>query len=123
MNENWQDKIEQTLCEIHREPLKVYCFTDDKPCCQLCSSDNIHENHILKSCKIVIENANLELNSALKETEAKVNFLEKINTDLSNVKAKLEAEKDSFKIKLEKIINVILELPKECNCSYKGQTF
>lgn len=97
------------LCEEHREPLKLYCFTDDKPCCTICSTDSQHENHIIKSCKLIIENANLELNSSLKETEAKVKFIENSGGELSNLKTKLDAEKDNFKLKLDKMINVKLE--------------
>jgi hypothetical protein len=60
----------------------------------------------LKSCKLIIENAQLELNSALKETEAKIKYIETFCGELSSVKIKLEEEKDSFMLKLEKMINV-----------------
>jgi len=106
INSESQNKIELILCEEHREPYKLFCITDNKHCCTICSTDSIHENHILKSCKVILENANLELHSALKETESKIKVIELLCTDLSNVKMKLEEEKDNFMLKLEKMINV-----------------
>lgn len=60
----------------------------------------------MKSCKLIIENSNLELHSALKETEAKIRLIETLSTELSSVKTKLEQEKDNFMSKIEKMINV-----------------
>ena len=100
----------------------MYCITDDKPCCTICSTDSIHENHILKSCKVILENANLELNSSLKETENKIDYIENFCRELSSVKNKLEEEKDNFILKLDKIINVnILLRFIECYCDCKSQ--
>jgi len=101
-------KIESTLCQLHKEANKLYCVTENKPCCIVCTNfDTIHENHEIKSIRVVIENANSEIVKVLSENEEKsLSFQTQIN-DLYRIKGKLEEQKMKFEKNAESIFEQI----------------
>jgi len=110
-------KIESTLCSIHKEPNKLYCITENKPCCIVCSNfDNIHENHEIKSIRVVIENANKDIKNVLIENEEKNKYFQTQLNDLLKIKGKLEEQKLKFEKNIENIfdqINLIINEKKK----------
>lgn len=107
-------KIESTLCPMHKEANKLYCVTENKPCCIVCTNfDNIHENHEIKAIRVVIENANFEIKNVLLENEEKAkNFETQIN-DLYRIQSKLEEQKLKFEKNVENIFEQIYSIVNE----------
>eukprot|EP00347_Sterkiella_histriomuscorum_P011410 403372566 len=49
------EKTENDFCEEHRERLKYYCFTDDKPLCIVCANYENHKGHFVKMITQIVE--------------------------------------------------------------------
>jgi len=102
-------KIESTLCLLHKEPNKLFCVTENKPCCIVCSNfDNIHENHEIKSIRVVIENANNDIKKIASENEEKSKYFQAQINDLYKIKSKLEDQKLKFEKNIESLFEKIL---------------
>jgi len=97
------------MCDSHHEPLKLFCITENKPCCIVCDKyDNLHKGHVIKSVRIVLETAAIELANSLRETEQKVKSMEDISNEMLLIKQRLEDEQGSFISNLNSKVEVII---------------
>lgn len=111
VNQVIQEKIELTLCEEHREPLKLYCVTDTKPCCMVCANyENLHEGHSVKSVRSVLESSSVDLNAVLREYEPKLQIIENFVNEMTTVKQKLEEEQELFISRLNNILEGVITM-------------
>lgn len=110
-NNQYQERTESTLCEIHKEPLKLFCITEKKPCCLVCTNyDNLHGNHEVKSIKFIIDNAQVEFGLLIREGEPKSRYIEHYTSDLLKIRQRLSEEYAFFKNKLANSIDNIISL-------------
>ena len=122
INNQFQERTESTLCEIHKEPLKLFCLTEKKPCCLVCTNyDNLHGNHEVKSMKYIIDNALVEFSLLIREGEPKIRFLEYYTSDLMKLKQKLSDEHNFFQTKLSNTIENLILLIRQKQTSLESQ--
>ena len=96
------------MCENHHEPLKLYCITENKPCCIVCDKyDSLHKGHVIKSVRMVIGEAAGELANSIKETEQKITSMQDIVNEMLLTKQRLEDEQMGFISSLNFKIEVI----------------
>ena len=96
----YQTKVESLLCEIHKEPLKLYCLTEKKPCCLICANyDNFHGNHEVKSLKMIIENCNIDFGLLIRDGTFVGKFFETFTSELTKIKNQMTDEYSFFKQK------------------------
>lgn len=112
LNSFYQTKVETLLCEIHKEPLKLYCLTEKKPCCLICANyDNFHGNHEVKSLRMIIENSNIDFGLLIRDGSYVSKFFEAYSIELSKIKNQISEEYSFFRQKAtqtkERLINLI----------------
>ena len=109
-----QEKTESALCELHKEPLKLFCITENIPCCLVCTNyDNLHGSHDVKSIKYIVDNGVIEFSLLTREAEPKVRQIESFTSELLTVKQNLIEENMFFKNKLNNMIENIISMIKK----------
>ncbi|XP_069098997.1 E3 ubiquitin-protein ligase TRIM39-like isoform X2 [Pleurodeles waltl] len=123
------------LCERHREPLKLFCETDQTLVCIICDKSSEHKDHAVIPIEEVTEQnkvrfaatlvrlqneldniVSLQANAHKKSAEFKIkikNERKKIETEFKELQEFLEKEKIHFLSKLEKEEKEILHLLNE----------
>ncbi|KAK6472120.1 tripartite motif-containing protein 16-like [Huso huso] len=78
-------------CSKHDEAVKYYCFEDKSCICVLCTIEEEHKNHNVKSFKTTYSELRIELESKVKQITEKLklagDFLEKARQNETSVKA------------------------------------
>ena len=98
-----QEKTELTLCERHREPNKLYCLTDNKPCCLVCSSyEDDHIDHTVKSIRALLEQKSRELAELLREKEKPLETIFEFHLKALKIYDALVIEKQEVLVELER---------------------
>ncbi|KAJ1122045.1 hypothetical protein NDU88_000551 [Pleurodeles waltl] len=123
------------LCERHREPLKLFCETDQRAVCTICDRSREHRGHAVIPIEEAAEQyqlrftatlerlqseldkiVSLQSNAKKKSAEFKIkmkNERERIETEFKELQELLEKEKIHFLSKLEKEEKEILHLLNE----------
>ena len=103
-----QEKVELSLCDIHREPTKLFCETCMKSICVICAQyDKDHENHKINTIKNIMDSQTIELTGNMRVCEDQIKIIEEIIGPMIYSKQKLEEEKKIF---LDNVIKTIDEL-------------
>ena len=103
-----QEKVELTLCDKHRETLKLFCETCLQPVCIVCAQyDKGHENHKISTIKNIMENYAIELTANMRKYEGHIKIIEELIGSMVYSKKKLEEERNDFFVKLKNTIDEI----------------
>ena len=103
-----QEKVELSLCDIHREPTKLFCETCMKSICVICAQyDKDHENHKINTIKNIMDSQTIELTGNMRVCEDQIKIIEELIGQMIYSKQKLEEEKKIF---LDNVIKTIDEL-------------
>ena len=111
-----QEKIELTLCEEnnHREPLKLFCETCQKPICLICSNyENDHKQHKIKTVKNILDEQAILLTGSMRQCEGEIKIMEELISSMIYSKEKFEEEKNNFIEKANNVFNDIFNIIKE----------
>lgn len=83
------EKTENDFCSLHKERLKHYCFTCDKPLCVVCAHYENHIRHEVMAIRDVVENEEkikqdlqLKLHQIIAEVDANMNFFKTVKDTL-----------------------------------------
>ena len=106
-----QEKVELSLCDIHREPTKLFCETCMKSICVICAQyDKDHENHQITTIKNIIDSQTIELTGNIRVCEEQIKVIDDLIIQMVYSKDKLEEEKNIFLNNVNKTINDLIQL-------------
>ena len=106
-----QEKVELSLCDMHREPTKLFCETCMKSICVICAQyDKDHENHKISTIKNIIDSQTIELTGNMRVCEDQIKVMDDLIIQMMYSKDKLEEEKNIFLNNVNKTIDDIIQL-------------
>lgn len=113
-------RTEEYLCETHKEPLKLFCYTDNVAICVICAQyEEKHSEHKIKSIQLVLEKAEKEKGEFTKSAEEKLILVNSNIETLENMKESLQKQKMLFLQKLEADFKVIQHLVEQRHANMK----
>ena len=78
--------VVESLCHVHNEKLKIYCFSSScqKPICVLCTTIGSHKNHDFRSIQDVFVAEKQDFKNKLQEEAVLLSELEDIRKQKTN---------------------------------------
>jgi len=110
-----ENKLEVRICEVHKEPLQMACFTDNCMVCEDCVWQGDHKDHQVKTIKKVRKDL-LAKNNAVEE---RITHVDEI---FSKLKEKMTQSKQAFESDIKKKFAEVNKLLAEKEKAYLLQS-
>ncbi|XP_067223096.1 nuclear factor 7, ovary-like [Chanodichthys erythropterus] len=97
----------EEICSLHSEKLKLFCLEDKQPVCVVCINSQKHVSHTFRPISEVVSSYKVELNTALKSLQKKLQHNEKMKGEfektVQHIKSQAEHTERQIKLQFEKL--------------------
>ncbi|KAL2094305.1 hypothetical protein ACEWY4_009024 [Coilia grayii] len=96
-------------CERHREELKLYCHSDNKPICVVCRESRAHRHHEVAPLPEVIEDMKSELRLRLIKLNWQKSMCSRVKAMDEQAKNDAKMKKQALKEKIEEDVGALVQ--------------
>ncbi|XP_063059412.1 E3 ubiquitin-protein ligase TRIM47 [Engraulis encrasicolus] len=96
-------------CERHREELKLYCHSDNKPICVVCRESRAHRHHDVAPLPEVIEDMKSELRLRLIKLNWQKSMCSRVKAIDEQTKTDVKMKKQALKEKIEDDVGALVQ--------------